>query len=127
MTQSTRFQPSGTLEQILGDRVVKASSSLGSFAVELESGRGLLFSASDGSGRPEVVAELVDACNLPSLAEAVCTVDWSWIEGSKIAEAGARGPGVKIVMEPAGPLEIGVGVWQSKPYLFFQPYKPATT
>lgn len=112
------------LATIVGKRVESATSSLTSFAIKFDDNSGVIFDAQDSSN-PTVGARLATAAELPELAEAVCSVDWSWISGSKVANAEAPGSSVRLTLDAAGPLVVGAALWEGKPFLSFQPYKPA--
>jgi hypothetical protein len=67
----------------------------------------------------------VEASAVPSLSEAVCSVDWSWINGSVFEDVQLSATAVRFKLNPAGPLTISSGAWQGSPFLSFMPYKPA--
>lgn len=116
------------LAAVVGKTVTGASSSLGEMAIGLdgpEGPSGVILEAGSEGGAAIVQARLVSVDELPSLAEAVCAVDWSWIEKSVIKNAEPAGSSVKFQLDPAGPLTIGAAFWQGKPFLSFQPYRPA--
>jgi hypothetical protein len=64
---------------------------------------------------------------MPKLAEAVCSVDWSWIYGAKLlavsAVSGPRGKTIVLKFDTVGPITVSVGAWEGKPFLSFMPYK----
>ncbi len=124
MTHGVAAERAEALKAIIGKKVTEASSSLTSFAVKFDDSTGVLFDAV----RPEspfVAARVVDASQLPKLEEAVCTVDWSWISESTIEDAKEAGASVRLQFNSAGPLTIGSALWEGKPFLSFQPYRPA--
>lgn len=108
-------------EDLTGQKIISAQSSLDSFCISLDKGSGLLLTPNKASGHIET--KVVDANELPQLNEAVCAVDWSWICGSQITSLKITSNQVAFQLSPAGPLKIGTGSWQNKPYLFFDPYK----
>lgn len=113
------------LSKAIGRKVKRAASSLTAFAVELDENTGLLFEAVDDSGTTGVTVSLIDAGDLPKLHEAVCSVDWSWITNSTVAEIVPGSPAAKFKLEPTGVITVGSGMWQGKPFLSFQPFRPA--
>lgn len=113
------------LSKVSGLKVKRAASSLTSFAVELDDQIGLIFDAVAEDGKTGVTVSVVDAKDLPKLHEAVCSVDWSWIENSTVVEVIPGSPAAKFRVEPAGVITVGSGVWQGKPFLSFQPFRPA--
>jgi hypothetical protein len=110
------------LKTAVGTKIVRAQSSLRSFAAELNDGRGIILNAAEG---PTISAEVVQASQLPSLSEAVCSVDWSWIATSSLEDIQISTTAVRLTLQPAGPLTISAGIWQGSPFLSFMPYKPA--
>jgi len=124
MTQGVQAERSEALKTIIGKKIVKASSALTSFAVKFDDGTGVVFDAVQPTA-PMVAAKTVSVEQLPDLEEAVCSVDWSWIYGSSVKEASDAGSGVRLYLSPAGPLSIGSALWEGKPFLSFQPFKPA--
>ena len=125
MSESGAGCAQDTLKSALGKKVESASSSLDSFAIAFQDGKGLLLSAVNREGRGGIDATLVDSSSLPKLAEAVCTVDWSWIEGATVVDAESGTSTLRLILEPTGPLTIGCAFWDGKPFLSFQPYRPA--
>lgn len=114
------------LSKVSGLKVKRAASSLTSFAVELDDQLGLLFDAVTAENSATGVAvSVVAAKDLPKLHEAVCSVDWSWIENSTVTEVIPGSPAAKLRLEPVGVITVGSGVWQGKPFLSFQPFRPA--
>ena len=109
----------------VGASISQADSSLRNFSIRLGDGRGIILEAVDDDGEPSIEASLVSAEELPDVKEAVCSVDWSWIYGSKVSKLTLSSKMVRIYLEPVGPLTISVAVWQSSPFLSFQPFKPA--
>jgi hypothetical protein len=130
-----------TLEQCVGRRVEAATSSLTYFAVILDGGQGLLAeahpggaapevtvagepaAAHSGGAAPEVTVAAVPADALPTLGDAVCAVDWSWIVGSTIRGGTLADGRLRLDLDPAGPLTVTAATWQDAPFLAFQPYK----
>lgn len=112
-------------DTLIGARIARADSSLRNFAIALTDGRGIHLEAVDAEGDPVVRAAVVSAQSLPDRAEAVCSVDWSWIYGSTISKVTCSLKMVRLHLEPAGPLIVSVGLWQSSPFLSFQPFRPA--
>lgn len=115
MTETTQLQ----------NKVIRAAfSSLTNFSCEFTDGTGLVLEAVDPSA-PKVEAKVVSADSLPRESDAVCKVDWSWIVGSNIKDAKLSDKAVQLQLDAAGPLAISVQVWQGKPFLAFQPFRPA--
>jgi hypothetical protein len=110
------------LKAAVGTKVVRAASSLKSFAIELSDGKGLLLNAVDGA---KIQAQIVSAEDLPSLSEAVCSVDWSWIYSSSLEAVELSNAAVRFKLNPVGPLTVSSGMWQGSPFLSFMPYKAA--
>lgn len=110
-------------DQVRGKVVASATSELKMFAVKFEDGTGLLLEAAGSSSAPAVTARLLEASELPADTDAVCKVDWSWIQNSKIADTKVGTGSVTFSLEPAGPLQIAVQVWQGSPFLAFSPWK----
>ncbi len=118
-----------------GAELKAAESSLHSFGLTFANGKGLLLSATleEGDSAMNLADELTIATEIkpaeamPKLAEAVCSVDWSWIYGSKLVsitkQTGPRGAAVVIKLDPVGPITVSVGAWEGKPFLSFMPYK----
>lgn len=109
------------IEELQGHKIEAAQSSLDCFFLKLESGLGLILRPNKATAIIE--AEVVSADKLPALNEAVCAVDWSWICQSSIELVKSNPNQVMFNLNPAGPLRVKSGVWQNKPYLFFEPYK----
>lgn len=124
MTQGVQAGRNEALKGILGKTVDNASSALTSFAVRFTDGSGIIFDAVSAPG-PMVAARIVRAEELPNLEEAVCSVDWGWICGSSVSEAQDAGLAVRLQLSQAGPLTIGSALWEGKPFLSFQPFRPA--
>ncbi len=114
----------GNISHLLKRSIVSANSSLQDFTVELDDGSGLSLQAVEHDGEPSITASVLPACQLPLLNEAVCSVDWSWICGSTIKDIAATDNLVKLELVPAGPLKVGVGIWQGSAFLSFQPFRP---
>ncbi|MBZ0187176.1 MAG: hypothetical protein K8F91_13090 [Candidatus Obscuribacterales bacterium] len=113
------------LDDCVDIKIVSAASSLESFAIVLEGEKGLLFEAGTEASQAIVLVKVVDNSSLPALSEAVCTVDWSWIEGSAIQAYAEAGPGVSMALDRVGPLTVSAAFHEGKPFLSFQPFKPA--
>lgn len=109
------------IDDLTGQKIISAQSSLDCFFMKLEQGMGLILSPNKTSGSIEV--KIVKEEELPSLNEAVCAVDWSWICESKIQSVKTSSSQIAFQLSPAGPLRVNSGTWQNKPYLFFDPYK----
>lgn len=114
-----------TLSSLSGRTVKAAFSSLTNFSCELDNGHGLIVEAVESASGPAVSLSLVNAAELPKESDAVCRVDWGWIVGSTVAAASANASALRLQLAPAGPLTISVNVWQGKPFLSFQPFRPA--
>jgi hypothetical protein len=112
------------LNEIIGKEVLSARSSLTSFCVSLEGGVGLLIEA--GESEPGLKITVANECDLPKHEDAVCKVDWQWISKSKIEAMAATPFSARLKLTPAGPLTISVQLWQGKPFLAFQPFRPAS-
>ncbi|MBS1990949.1 MAG: hypothetical protein JSS83_10555 [Cyanobacteria bacterium SZAS LIN-3] len=115
----------------LGGAVVKrAQSSLDSFALIFEDGRGLLMTARADENESLIDTEVVEGSAIAPPAEAVCAVDWSWIYGQTVMPGGVKesngvnGAVVKIALTGVGVITVASGMWQGKPFLSFMPYKP---
>lgn len=124
MSQGVKAERSEALNAIIGKRIDRASSALTSFAVKFDDGTGVIFDAVQPMA-PMVAARIVTADQLPELEEAVCSVDWSWICGATVREAREVGASVRMQLDPVGPLTLGSALWEGKPFLSFQPFKPA--
>ncbi|MFA7339420.1 MAG: hypothetical protein WC028_21750 [Candidatus Obscuribacterales bacterium] len=121
--------------ELAGATLATAASSLHSFGLNFADGRGLLLTASveEGDSQMNIADELsIDSeikpvSEMPKLAEAVCSVDWSWIYGAKLlsvsAVSGPRGKTVVLKFDTVGPITVSVGAWEGKPFLSFMPYK----
>lgn len=110
---------------LISGSVKNASSSLRNFTVELGDGRGISIEAVEADGSPSVRLSVIPASQLPSLNEAVCSVDWSWIYESVIKAVSVSPSAVRLQLDPVGPIVISVGMWQGSPFLSFQPFRPA--
>jgi hypothetical protein len=106
--------------QLSGQTITWANSSLKNFSLRFDSNLGLIVNAVDG---PAVDANIVDSEALPQASDAVCSVDWSWIYGSTIKSIGVQNGLVRLILDPVGPVLISCAVWQGSPFLSFQPYK----
>ncbi len=118
-----------------GAELKEAQSSLHSFGLTFANGKGIVLSATLEKGDSamnlpdelSIATEIKAAETMPKLAEAVCSVDWSWIYGSQLVsmsrQAGPRGAAIVIKLDPVGPITVSVGAWEGKPFLSFMPYK----
>lgn len=112
-------------KELQGKVVASASSSLTMFAVKFDDGSGILL---ESIGMPDSVSvkhTLMPADQLPSIDEAVCKVDWSWIAASKIQSVRTTIGSFKFMFDPAEDLLIAAMVWDQKPFLSFKPYQPS--
>lgn len=121
--------------ELAGATLTSAASSLHSFGLNFADGRGLLLTAAveEGDSKMNIADELsIDSVikpvsDMPRLAEAVCSVDWSWIYGAKLlsvnALSGPRGKTIVLKFDTVGPITVSVGAWEGKPFLSFMPYK----
>jgi hypothetical protein len=48
---------------------------------------------------------------------------WSWIQKAKVADTRMASSAVNFSLDPAGPLQIAVQMWQGSPFLAFSPWK----
>jgi len=127
MHQNKRKSKSHTddLGTLTGAIIQSAQSSLDTFVISFHDGRGLILEAR----LPDIDATISSADKLPHLSEAVCSVDWSWIYGSKIVKVECvhsvhvEAMAVRLILDPVGPININVASWQGKPFLSFMPYK----
>lgn len=127
--------PSIISSELAGATLVSAASSLHSFGLNFADGRGLLLTAAveEGDSAMNIADELtIDSeirpvNDMPKLAEAVCSVDWSWICGANLlavnALSGPRGKTIVLKFDTVGPITVSVGAWEGKPFLSFMPYK----
>ena len=111
-------------QQLTGKVIKSATSSLTNFSCEFADGTGLVLKAVDAP-QPWLSGEVVQADALPREADAVCKVDWSWIVGSAIRIAQISEKDAQLQLDKAGLLRISIQLWQGKPFLAFQPYRPA--
>ncbi len=125
MAQSVNPTIVGNLSSLYGKKIVRAESSLQNFSVEVEGATGLNLQALNQSGRMFLSASVVDSSDLPKLSEAVCSVDWSWIYGSVVREIILATGTVRLNLQPVGPVNISLSVWQGSPFLAFQPFRPS--
>lgn len=114
--------PPEALKQLTGKSIKSATSSLNSFTIEFTDGEGLAIAPEGTPTDPQVNISLVPANELPNATEAVCSVDWSWIYGSKVEQAISADGRIQLKLNPAGPLNIWSSFWQGKPFLAFQPH-----
>ncbi len=127
--------PRNISSELAGASLVSAASSLHSFGLNFADGRGLLLTAAveEGDSAMSIADELtIDSeirpvIDMPKLAEAVCSVDWSWIYGAKLLAvsslSGPRGKTIVLKFDTVGPITVSVGAWEGKPFLSFMPYK----
>ncbi|HEY9679816.1 MAG TPA: hypothetical protein V6C76_17570 [Drouetiella sp.] len=108
--------------ELIGKKIVRATSSLKNFSIEFEGSHGLQMDAVDG---PKISAAVVDNTALPVPTEAVCAVDWSWIYGSTLKSLKVDPSVARLQLDAAGPLTVTAGNWQNSAFLGFMPYKPA--
>ena len=118
-------EKTATAEDVCGKQIERADSELTSLAIRFADGTGLLLLAAGDAAQPRVSMTMVEAEALPGATDAVCAVDWGWIAGSTITRASASDGLVKLQLDPAGPLSISALLYQGKPFLAFQPFRPA--
>ena len=121
--QETSGKPAAKLDVLRGKKILSACSSLQNFGIELESGIGLCIDAIMDDTQPKLQVGVIDAAELPKAADAVCSVDWSWIYGSAVKQISGTAGILRFELDQVGPLVVSSGVWQGKPFLSFQPYK----
>jgi hypothetical protein len=109
---------------IVGNKVVKAVSSLHQFAIEFSGDQCLILDAVNGDSGPAIAPQVGNAANFPQSGDAVCAVDWSWIYGGELKSVDTRTDQIKLNLSPQGTITVSVAVWQGKPFLSFMPYKP---
>jgi len=130
MTQNSQLDTSST-GALAGAKVKSAQSSLDSFALIFEDGRGLLINAVSDEDQCAIKVQILDARQIEPPSEAVCSVDWAWIYGQSLLpdgvkeSSGINGPSVKVTLTGVGTITVAAGVWQAKPFLSFMPYKPS--
>lgn len=108
---------------IIKGKVVKsASSSLTRFAIKFEDDLALLLEADKDKPTPLTVS-LLKASDLSEENEAVCKVDWTWIQRATVSQIFISDSSMRFQLNPAGPLSVTVQIWQGAPFLAFQPYK----
>jgi hypothetical protein len=112
-----------SLESLYGKKILSACSSLRNFSITFEENLGLSIDAISSPSGCAVQTRIVEANSLPTEADAVCSVDWSWIKGSAPRLVGCSSSSVKFELDPAGPLVVSVALWQGKPFLSFQPFR----
>ncbi|SRR5579883_247039 len=117
------FDAREALEAAVGRRVLGASSNLTFLAIELDDGHGLLAEARLDDAAARVAVVRLPVASLPTLEEAVCSVDWSWIVGSVVRAATLAAGQLRLELAPAGPLTVSAALWQGAPFLAFQPYR----
>ncbi len=57
-------------------------------------------------------------------ADSGCTVDWSWLQGLQIASATNDLQHLRLRLSNGQTLTIQAAMYQGKPFLAFDPYKP---
>ena len=55
-----------------------------------------------------------------------CQVDWSWLEGREIAAVTSSLDKLTITFRDGETLSVQASVWQDRPFLAFNPWKPRT-
>jgi hypothetical protein len=129
MTQNSQVDTSSP-EALTGATVKRAQSSLDSFALIFEDGRGLLMNATSSDDECGISVKVLDGREIVPPDEAVCAVDWSWIYGQSLVQGGIKetsgidGASVKLTLTGVGTITVAVAMWQGKPFLSFMPYKP---
>ncbi len=111
------------LSAILGSKVLRASSSLHQFAIELSGDQCLILDAASAESGPSIEPSVGDGSKFPSSGDAVCAVDWSWISGGELKDIKVSCDQIKLILSPQGPVTVSAGVWQGKAFLSFMPYK----
>ncbi len=56
--------------------------------------------------------------------DAGCTVDWQWVEGLQVASASSDLTHWRVRFTNGQTLTIQAAMYQGKPFLAFDPYKP---
>lgn len=118
-------QVTPSFENILDAKVIAAFSSLTAFSCELDNNQGLLIEAVDAAGSPAVSVKVVKLAELPREMDAVCRVDWTWIYGKALKRIATTSGAAKLELTDVGALTISAQTWQGKPFLAFQPFRPA--
>ena len=108
---------------LTGKKLRNACSTLSEFSCETDSEHDLILQAINSDSGPKIEAHLVPKNSSSRESDAVCKVDWSWINDSTILQISFTGSAVRLQLAPAGPLTISAQLWQGKPFLAFQPYK----
>ena len=108
---------------IIGNKVVRAVSSLHQFAIEFSGDKCLILDAVSEDSSPGISAHVTGAAQFPESGDAVCAVDWSWISGGELMKVDSRTDQIKLNLSPQGTITVSVAVWQGKPFLSFMPYK----
>lgn len=111
------------LSGIIGKKIVRANSTLRQFAVELSDDACLILDAETDESGPTICPNVAGSDQFPRDGDAVCAVDWSWIEGGVLTDIALNTEKVKLTLSPQGPVTVSVGTWQGKPFLSFMPYK----
>lgn len=115
-------------EALLDAKVVAAYSSLTNFSCEFDNGKGLRVDAirnPSGQGAAKVRISVVTAAELERAADAVCRVDWTWIYGKAVLGLLTYADAAQLELSDIGKLTVSAQMWQDKPFLAFQPYRPA--
>ena len=124
MTQNSQLDISSTAA-LAGAKVKSAQSSLNSFGLIFEDGRGLLMNAVADENECLIDVKVLNASQITPPDEAVCAVDWSWIYGQSVLPGGIKeisainGSAVKLTLTQVGTITVGGGMWQGKPFLSF--------
>lgn len=125
--EATDSQTRAALDQTLGRKIISATSSLNTFAIDLDNDRTFLIEADSDDGEAIAKISSVESATLTKQADAVCSVDWSWICNSTVGQIDAGGQTIRLKLDPAGPLTVSVAFWQGSPFLSFQPFRPPRT
>lgn len=125
---SSQSSSQASPDVLVGANIVAAYSSLTAFCCEFDNAQALILEApppGSQSGKDEIVMRVLPASEMPREADAVCKVDWSWIYGRPLQRLATTGGVARLEIKDVGPLTISVQLWQGKPFLAFQPFKPA--
>jgi hypothetical protein len=129
--QETSGKAELKLDLIRGKKILSACSSLQNFSIAFESGEfdsgvGLRIDAVTVDEESRLEMTVVEASALPKAADAVCSVDWSWIYSSAVKQISSTTALLRLELDPVGPLVVSAGMWQGKPFLSFQPFRAPT-
>src|ERR1700679_2107847 len=120
MTQNSQLDTSSTAA-LAGAKIKSAQSSLDSFALIFEDGRGLLINAVTDEGESGISVKVLDSSEIAPPNEAVCAVDWAWIYGQAVVpqdgikeSSGVNGASVKLTLTGVGTITVASGMWQGK-------------